>query len=168
MGIEFKKLSDFPKGILYKLISDAYSFDYKYENTCKEKWLEDEDFFFDNPRIGDKYCFITTLNDEAIGFLAWDPRNLPEYAIIGDNCIIPKYKGNGYGKLQLQEAVNRIISNGAKKIYVSTNNDLIPAQKMYERIGFVRLDTSKLEPWQVLQHADVYYERTSDESKITF
>ena len=82
---------------------------------------------------------------------------MPEYAIIGDNCIITKYKGKGYGKLQLQEAVNTIISNGAKRIYVSTNNDLIPAQKMYESIGFVRLDNSRLKPWQVSQHADIYY-----------
>jgi ribosomal protein S18 acetylase RimI-like enzyme len=157
MDIKFKKLSNFKRGILYKLLSDAYSFNYKYEVTCKEKWLADDKFFFDDLSIGDKYCFITTLNDEAIGFLAWDPRNLPEYAIIGDNCIIPKYKGKGYGKLQLQEAVNRIIQNDVKKIFVSTNNDLIPAQKMYESVGFIRLEISALEPWQLSQNADIYY-----------
>ena len=157
MGIEFKKLSDFSRGILYGLLSDAYSFNSKYEDSCKEKWLVDDKFFFDNLSIGDKYCFITTLNDEAIGFLAWDPRNLPEYAIIGDNCIISKHKGKGYGKLQLQEAVNRITRNDVKKIYVSTNNDLIPAQKIYESIGFKRLDTSTIEPWQIAQNADIYY-----------
>ncbi len=157
MGIEFKKLSDFSRGILYRLLSNAYSFNSKYEDSCKEKWQADDKFFFDNLSIGDKYCFITTLNDEAIGFLAWDPRNLPEYAIIGDNCIISKHKGKGYGKLQLQEAVNRITRYDVKKIYVSTNNDLVSAQKMYESIGFKRLVTSTLEPWQISQNADIYY-----------
>jgi ribosomal protein S18 acetylase RimI-like enzyme len=157
MNIEYKKLSCFSRGILYKLLSDAYSFDSKIEDTYKEKWLADDKFFFDDLSIGDKYCFVTTINNKPIGFLAWDPRNLPEYAIIGDNCIIPEQKGNGYGKLQLQEAVKRITGHGAKKIYVSTNNELVPAQRMYESVGFKRLDHSTLEQWQIAQNADIYY-----------
>ncbi|MCL2620270.1 MAG: GNAT family N-acetyltransferase [Defluviitaleaceae bacterium] len=158
MDIKFNKLSNFNQGILYQLLADAYSFDGKYEATYKEKWLADENFFFDNlTNIGDKYCFVTTLGDEAIGFLAWDPRNLPEYAIIGDNCIIPKYKGKGYGKLQLQEAISRITKNDVKEIFVSTDNDFIPAQRMYESVGFTRLEISTLKPWQVEQNSDIYY-----------
>lgn len=157
MNIEFQKLSSFSRGTLYYLLSDAYSFNRRYEDSYKEKWLADDKFFFDDLSIGDKYCFITTLNGEAIGFLAWDPRNLPEYAIVGDNCMITKHKGKGYGKLQLQEAVNRMIINGAKKIYVSTDNELVPAQKMYESVGFKRLDQSSLEQWQIEQDADIYY-----------
>lgn len=155
--IEFKRPRDFGRGILYRLLSDAYSFDRRYEESFGEKWRADEDFFFDNPVIGDKYCFVTTLNGEPIGFLAWDPRNLPEYAIVGDNCIIAKYKGKGYGRLQLQEAVDRITQRGARKIYVSTDNALISAQRMYESVGFKRLEDSMLEPWQIEQHADIYY-----------
>lgn len=94
----------------------------------KEKWRVDDDFFFDDLSIGNKYCFVTTLHNTPIGFLAWDPRNLPDYAIVGDNCIIPEYKGNGYGTLQLQKAVNRMASHGVNTIYVSTNHELIPAQ----------------------------------------
>ncbi len=157
MDIGFKKISDFSRGILCKMLSDAYSFDRKYEDAYKEKWQENDAFFFDNLQIADKCGFITILNDEAIGFINWDPRNMPEYVIIGDNCIIPKYKGKGYGKLQLQEAIQRITKNNVKKIFVSTNIDLIPAQRMYESVGFVRLDVSALEPWQLSQNADIYY-----------
>lgn len=157
MGIQFQKLSEFNRGILLALLTDAYSFDLKYEQACRDKWKADDDFFFDNLQIGDKYCSITTLDGEALGFVAWDPRNLPAYAIIGDNCIVTKHKGKGYGKLQLQETINRITKNNVKKIFVSTNNDLIPAQRMYERIGFIKLDNSLLEPWQISQNADVYY-----------
>lgn len=136
MSIKFKKVSDFNRGILFELLKDAYSFDCRYEQTFNSDWQVFDNFFFDNLQIADKYGFITTLNDEAIGFVLWDPRNMPEYAEIGHNCIASKYKGNGYGKIQFQEAVNRITQNDVRKIIVTTNDDLIPAQRMYESVGF--------------------------------
>ncbi|MCL2547267.1 MAG: GNAT family N-acetyltransferase [Oscillospiraceae bacterium] len=157
MDITFNKVSDFKKGIFTELLSDAYSFDNNIVATYKEKWLDDDEFFFDNPDIADYCGFISTLGDEIIGFVMCDPRNMPEYAIVGDNCIITKHKGKGYGKLQLQEAINRFAQKGTKKFYVSTSSGLTPAQKMYESVGFMRLDISKLEPWQIEQKQDIYY-----------
>lgn len=61
---------------------------------------------------------------------------MPEYVEIGHNCIASKYKSNGYGKLQLQEAINRISPNNVMKIIVTTNDNLIPAKRMYESVGF--------------------------------
>ncbi|MBL4938573.1 GNAT family N-acetyltransferase [Clostridium sp. YIM B02515] len=136
MSFKFKKVRDFNRGILFELLKDAYSFDCRYEQRWYSNWRDCDNFFFDNLHIADKCGFITTLNDEAIGFVVWDPRNIPEYAEIGHNCIASKYKSNGYGKIQLQEAVNRIIQNDVKKIVVTTNDDLISAQRMYESIGF--------------------------------
>lgn len=136
MGIEFKKVSDFNRGILLELLKDAYSFDCRYEQTYNPDWQAFDNFFFDNLEIADKYGFITTLNNEVIGFVFWDPRNMPEYVKIGHNCIASKHKGNGYSKIQLQEAVNRITHYDVRKIIVSTNDDLTPAQRMYECVGF--------------------------------
>lgn len=136
MRIKFKKISDFNRGILLELLIDAYSYDCIIEQRCSSDWKSCDNFFFDNLHIADKCGFITTLNDEAIGFVVWDPRNIPKYAEIGHNCIASKHKGNGYGKIQLQEAVNRIIQNDVKKIMVTTNHSLIPAQRMYESVGF--------------------------------
>ncbi|HEY5563686.1 MAG TPA: GNAT family N-acetyltransferase [Clostridiaceae bacterium] len=136
MGIEFKKVSDFNRGILFELLKDAYSFDCRYEQRWYSNWQVCDNFSFDNLQIADKYGFITTLNDEAIGFVLWDPRNMPEYVEIGHNCIASKHKSNGYGKIQLQEAVNRITQNDVRKIIVTTNDDLISAQQMYESVGF--------------------------------
>jgi len=158
MDIEFNKISDFKRGIIFDLLSDAYSFDKNYiTDTSITKFHESDNFFFDNLDIADSCGFITTLKNEAIGFICWDPRNTPEYAIIGDNCIISKYKGKGYGKLQLQEAINRITRNCVKKIFVSTDKALVSAQKMYESVGFIRLDNSTLEQWQISQNQDIYY-----------
>jgi N-acetylglutamate synthase-like GNAT family acetyltransferase len=157
VDVRFEKISDFDRGTLFKLLVQAYSFNHKWEQSLQEKWKENDNFFFDNLQVADKYAFITTLDEEPIGFAAYDPRNMPEYAIIGDNCIIPQYKGRGYGIIQLQELISRISKNDVEKIFVSTNFDLIPAQRMYEHVGFIKLDQSILEPWQIEQNCDVYY-----------
>ncbi|WP_339318911.1 GNAT family N-acetyltransferase [Paenibacillus sp. FSL R10-2734] len=136
MSVTFKKVSSFNRGILLELLSDAYSYDPRYERGSISDWQACDNFFFENIQIADKCAFITTLNDEPIGFVVWDPRNMPKYAEIGHNCIASRYKGKGYGKIQLQEAVNRIIQHDVKKIIVTTNDDLNPAQRMYESVGF--------------------------------
>lgn len=136
MSVEFKKVSEFPRGTLLALLTDAYLFDGRYEKSCHSDWQDCDDFFFEHSQIADKCAFITALDDEPIGFVVWDPRNMPEYAEIGHNCILSKYKGHGYGKLQLQEAMNRILQEETRKIIVTTNDDLIPAQRMYESVGF--------------------------------
>lgn len=160
MNIEFRKVSDFKRGTLFELLKDAYSFECRYEQNCGSDWQEFDDFFYDNLHIADKYGFITTLNGEAIGFVSWDPRNMPEYAIIGHNCISSKQKGNGYGKMQLQEAVNRITQSEVNKIIVTTNDDLIPAQHMYEGVGFKLVQRRKLQtatPGFVTEHLEYEY-----------
>lgn len=136
MELEFKKVSDFNRGILSELLSDAYSFDNRWEQCCSSDWKEADNFFFDNLQIADKCGFITILNNEAIGFVIWDPRNMPGYVEIGHNCMKSQYKGNGYGKIQLQEAVNSITQHDVKKIIVTTNVQLTSAQRMYESLGF--------------------------------
>lgn len=136
MNIIFKKISGFDRGTLLSLLTDAYSFDRRYEAHCAADWQAFDSFFFDDLPLADKYGFITTLGGEAIGFVSWDPRNMPDYAIIGHNCIATRHKGNGYGRMQLQEAVNRITRYDTGRIIVCTNDDLIPAQRMYESVGF--------------------------------
>lgn len=145
MDIEFKKISGFHRGILFELLTDAYSFDSRYGQYWSSDWRAFDDFFFDNAEIADRCGFITTLRDEAIGFASWDPRNMPEYAVIGHNCVATKHKGRGWGKMQLQEAVTRIMQNDVEKIIVTTDGSLIPAQRMYESIGFKECQRRKNE-----------------------
>ena len=136
MCLIFRKISDFDRGILHQLLVDAYSFDSRWQKRFEPDWIEFDNFFFDNLEIADKSGFITTLNNEPIGHISWDPRNRPEYVAIGHNCIASKYKGNGYGKIQLQEAIHRILQDDVKKVIVTTNSRLVPAEHMYESVGF--------------------------------
>ncbi|WP_114496062.1 GNAT family N-acetyltransferase [Fontibacillus phaseoli] len=65
-----------------------------------------------------------------------------------------EFQENGYGKLQLQEAINRITQNNVKIIVITTNNDLIPAQRMYESVGFTICQRRKK---QHVEHIDYVY-----------
>lgn len=142
--IEFKKISEFPKGTLYSQLIDAYSFDENCMLRWGAMWKEYDDFFYENlETIADKYGFITVVDDVAVGHITWDPRNSPEYVSIGHNCIISNYKGKGYGKIQIQEAIRRIKTNDVKKIIVTTNEITLPAQKNYESVGFQRINKRK-------------------------
>lgn len=106
--IEFRKISDFPKGTLYDILIDAYSFDERNRQIWDKNWKETDDFFYSHPEIADEYGLVTCLDGEAIGFVTWDPRHRPDYVEIGHNGIRGKYKGRGYGRLQLLEALRRI------------------------------------------------------------
>lgn len=136
MAIEFKKVSEFPRGTIFDLLTDAYSYDDRNGACWSWQWREFDDFFYDNLEIADQCGFITTLDGEPIGMASWDPRNRPEYVEVGHNCILCKYKGRGYGKMQLQEAVNRILQYDIKKIIVNTNATFVPAMHNYQSVGF--------------------------------
>lgn len=136
MQLVFKAIRDFDKGILYRLLDDAYSFGPAWQAQFSAQWEEFEDFFFGNAVVADTCGFITTLDNEPIGFVTWDPRGKPDYMQVGHNCLLTKHKGRGYGKKQLQEAVNRITQHGVAKIIVTTNEQLVAAQHMYESVGF--------------------------------
>lgn len=137
--IEYKKISDFPEGTLYAQLEDAYSFDVQCKIHWETMWKEYDDFFYSNPKIADCCGFITVVDGIAVGHISWDPRKSPDSVSIGHNCIISKYKGNGYGKIQLQEALNRIKQVGTKKAIVTTNEITVPAQRNYESVGFKRI-----------------------------
>ncbi|MDE7291793.1 MAG: GNAT family N-acetyltransferase [Treponemataceae bacterium] len=138
--LAFRKFTDFSRGIMYDILADAYSFDGRCAICWDDNWKEADRFFFDHPNIADECGFVTCLAETPVGFICWDPRNRPEYVEIGHNAIRTKFKGRGFGKRQLQEAMRRIAAyDGLKEIRVCTNSNLI-APRNYESAGFVLYD----------------------------
>lgn len=166
INIIFRKFSEYKRGTILELLKDAYSFDSRYERDWITNWKEADDFFYDNLQIADECGFITTLNDTPIGFICWDPRNIPEYIEIGHNCIATKYKGNKFGKVQLQEAVKRMTNKTVKKIIVTTDEQLVPAQKNYESVGFKFVQKRKNEWNQVYAGELMDYELILNNSSL--
>lgn len=64
MDIEFRKFTDYNRGIMYEILKDAYSFDERCAICWDENWKQSDAFFFDNPDIADKYGFITCYKGE--------------------------------------------------------------------------------------------------------
>ena len=157
-GIEFKSFTDFPRGTMYDILKDAYSYDERNGRLWDTNWRESDSFFYDHPEIADKYGLVTCLDGKPIGFVCWDPRNRPDYVEIGHNGILQKYKGRGYGRLQLEEALRRIREyEGLKRIIVCTNSNLI-APKNYEAAGFILYDRKPNETESAYTGDYLYYE----------
>lgn len=156
--IEFKHISDFPRGTLYDILRDAYSFDARNARLWDANWRESDGFFYDNPEIADKYGLVTCLDGEPIGFATWDPRHRPDYVEIGHNGIREQYKGRGYGRLQLAEALRRIRAyEGLKRIIVCTNANLV-APRNYESAGFTLYDRKPNDTESAFTGDFLYYE----------
>lgn len=145
MSLIFEKITDFQRGTLCALLTDAYSYDPRNGACWRHDWQVFDDFFYDRPGIADTCGFMTVLDGTAIGFVSWDPRLRPESVEIGHNCIACAHKGRGFGHLQMQEAVRRISLMDVKKIIVTTNAVLVPAQHTYESVGFKMLRRRKNE-----------------------
>ena len=56
--IEFKKISEYPKGTLYNQLVDAYSFNDECKKFWDKSWKEYDDYFYDNLDIVENYSFI--------------------------------------------------------------------------------------------------------------
>lgn len=139
MKIVFGDIPDLPRGSLFQMLTDAYSFDSRCAECWSGDWRAFDDFFFDHPEIARRCGFVSWLGGEPGGFVSWDPRRGPDWFEIGHNCIIGKFKGHGFGAAQMREAVRRISEECPPRIRVSTSELLLPAQKMYESVGFVRI-----------------------------
>lgn len=158
MNINFRKFSEFPRGTMYDILKDAYSFDPRNLELWDENWQESDDFFYDNPEIADRYAVVTCIDDKPIGFVTWDPRNRPDYVEIGHNGIRTEYKGRGLGHLQLEEALRRIKEyEGLKRIIVSTNSNFV-APRNYESVGFKLYDRKVNETASAYTGDYLYYE----------
>lgn len=158
MTIKFRKFTEFPRGTLYDILQDAYSFDSRNKKIWDKNWHESDDFFYDNPRIADNYGFVTCVNDIPIGFVTWDPRHMPEYVEIGHNGIREQYKRKGYGHMQLEEAIRRIKGyKGLQRIIVCTNSNFA-APRNYESVGFKLYDRKRNDTESAYTGDYLYYE----------
>lgn len=107
-------------------------------NIEKESWQDYDSSIFNHPETIGKCGFVSCLEGVPVGFASWDPRNHPDFAIIGHNCILPHYKNQGFGRLQILEMLERFKAMKFRKAITSTGatDFFLPAQKMYLSCGF--------------------------------
>ncbi len=159
----FKSLLNYPKGTLESILIESYSpFHERYPEYIEEnlKSFNDCDtFFYENPEIGENCSFVSEYEGVIAGMCCWDPRENP-IVIIGHNCILPKLRGKGLGTYQMGMALNHLKDKGFTKAKVSTGimDYYIPAQKMYEAVGFKEISRDNSKTSNKTIHSLIYYE----------
>ena len=152
----FNKIDKYEPGIIYRLLSQAY--EEILDQQLQEQFQQFDNAVFENPDTVGTCTFITSLGQGIIGMASYDPRQAPEKAIIGHNCVLPKYRKNGYGKQQILEIIKRLKLRNVSRILVSTSEHRFfePAQKIYLSCGFTELERNKTQPQD--RYKTIYYE----------
>ena len=140
--IEFTGFHQYSRGLLVSLLSQSYAGYFQYDPECKGAWQKDWEEYdrdvFQYPDTVGASGFVTCLEDRAIGFASWDPRQLPNIGIIGHNCILPDFRGSSYGKSQIDRVLGILKDKDCIKACVTTGEHSFfkPAQGMYQSCGF--------------------------------
>lgn len=143
MILNFKKLSASKKGLIYSLLNRSYADLMREIPELLPKWQEDWKQYDEEvnkfPKTVGDSGFTSTYNEKVIGFGSYDPRQRPELGIVGHNCILPEFRGKGFGKAQVLEIIRIFKELGVKKVKVTTGEHPFfnPAQKMYTSCGFI-------------------------------
>ena len=134
--VTFTPITNQQPGTIFSLLSESYTpiWNDELEETMRKFDRE----VFDNPHTVGACTFITCLDGQPIGLASYDPRPGPELAIIGHNCILPDYQGQGFGRKQIAEILRRLGDQHFAKVTVTTSDHpfFVPAQKMYQACGF--------------------------------
>ena len=152
MILQFKSIDKQESGILYSLLCQSYADLIKSDPihwmSEENNWKEFDRDAFGNPETIGACVFFSWRGRELIGFASFDPRKAPKIGIIGHNCILPEFCGQGYGNQQINEILERFMILGIQTAQVTTNSNpfFVPAQRMYKSCGFQEISR---EPWEV-------------------
>ena len=111
------------------------------------EWAEADRCVFENPTTVGACTFLSWVESDLVGFFSFDPRPRPAYGVIGHNCILPEFRGRGFGQSQILEILKRFKEMGIQTAKVSTNDHpfFLPAQRMYTACGFHEVSRT---PWE--------------------
>jgi GNAT superfamily N-acetyltransferase len=86
--------------------------------------------------------FLTCIDGQFAGFSSFDPRQVPSGAIIGHNCVVPRFQSRGLGAAQVLETLRRMKVLGCRRATVTTSTHpfFLPARRMYKSGGFSEAD----------------------------
>lgn len=126
------------------------AYDPKYKEAFKalnEEWIksffvmETGDYkLLDNPEehIISKggHIVFALLNDEVVGTCALVKSEAPLTYELSKMAVSPKAQGKKIGYLLGRSLINKAKELNAEKVFLETNSVLVPAIKLYEKLGF--------------------------------
>lgn len=159
--IEFKRVDQFDKGLIYKLLRESYAIllevEPDYELEFEANWRRTDDDLFNAPNsIGN--ALISTLDSEPIGYVSLYVERAG-VGSIGHNCIVPLHRRKGYGKEQVRLALAELKSQVCRvKVTTANHSFFLPARRTYLSCGFVEVGRSATNTYGGLEL--VHYERS--------
>ena len=163
MNIKFTPPNVIEPGVLASMLKRVYApLVESYPQTWgleQAEWEEFDRQVFQYPETIGACTFLTWLSDQLVGFGSYDPWQKPRFGIIGHNCILPEFRGRGFGAAQVRKILRRFRTLGIGIARVSTGEHpfFVPAQRMYLACGFREV---RCVPWpRDPQQRIIEYER---------
>jgi GNAT superfamily N-acetyltransferase len=144
VSLTFKPFGDFQPGTVFSLLSRSYSqpnaLGPALLREWKRDWREYDEDVYRHPDTVGQSGFVSCLADGIVGLGSWDPRPFPT-ARIGHNCIVPEFRKNGYGALQLKHITALLRGMSFTRAVAETGDTPFfePARRMYESCRFLRV-----------------------------
>lgn len=93
--------------------------------------------------LNDEHAYQLFVKDEQgnfLGYIASAETIFPEYLFISELFVDPLAQGKGVGSALVQKAIEFGKREKLKGVMTETEFENVPAQKLYEKIGFVKFD----------------------------
>jgi len=142
----FTPFAHYGRGLIYRMLAVSYAPLLQELQADKvtelfADWQAYDTAVFEEPDTIGGSGFVTSMNGHVIGFASWNPTSWPAVGILGHNCILPEYQGQGYGQLQIGEILGRFTRAGFTRARVQTDEHpfFAAARTMYEDCGFVEV-----------------------------
>jgi RimJ/RimL family protein N-acetyltransferase len=156
-GLIFRRAAEYEPGTVYTILAQCYAD--ILDTTLRDSLREFDQQVFAAPDTVGACALISSVSDEIVGFLSYDPRQGPEVGIIGHNGVLPAFQQRGYGTQQILEILRLFTSARFTRARVSTSEHpfFAPARKVYEKCGFRQCGTTPDDRWG--PYAIVHYEK---------
>jgi GNAT superfamily N-acetyltransferase len=153
--LTFRYAVEYKPGAVYAILSECYAG--IMDATLRASLSQFDREVFAAPDTVGACALVSSVGDEVIGFLSYDPRQGPEVGVIGHNGVLPAFQGRGYGTQQILEIIRLFTARRFARAHVSTSEHpfFAPARRMYEKCDFClsgRTSDNRWGPYAVVHY----------------
>ena len=125
-----------------RLTVEAYTRDYRLSETYRRSLVE----VHDRARSGEVWVAEDTATGELLGTV-WTPREGSRLSDVARDdeldfrllAVAPDARGRGIGAALTEHVIGLARIRGVRRVVLNTGSSMVGAQRLYERLGFVRL-----------------------------
>jgi hypothetical protein len=108
MKLRFISPHDQQPGLIASMLKQSYAdvveSDPLHWGPKVPKWEQFDREVFEHPDTVGACVFLSWSGDQLVGFGSYDPRQKPEFGIVGLNCVLPEFCGRGSGNSRFKKS----------------------------------------------------------------